>query len=627
MRKLALAAIALLVVWSCSDGPTGSAPQFSAVQATTITADKTAEGKLTKTFPWTLEKTVAPAALELFRGDSGTVEFTVTATRSDSVAVFSVAGQVCVQNTGSDPTENLTIEDKVQYAVSGGSYQDLTGASVTITPQTQIAGGGSECYPYEIPFDTVADATYRNVANVTITNLQGNEGTPSGPEVILDFTIPTDYTHEANREVNVEDTNGGTWVFSDTGTQTYEFLYTCDDNSGDNVNTAKIVETGQEAQATVGVTCYALDVAKTADTEFTRTWEWSLDKWSATTEMIVPAGFPFDVDYSVTPSATASDGAASVSGTITVTNPAPMAAQVLQVVDTASTDIELTVDCGGASFPVTLATDEQLQCTYSGDLPDTSDRTNKATAEIQNVTYDLAGAATETGTTGFIGEADITFGDPSSEVDACIDIGDDMAGSLGTVCAGDLPISFDYSITWGPFETCGAYDGVNTAEFVTNDTGATGSDSWTVAVTVPCGPNCTLSQGYWKNHSEYGPAAKYDATWAYLANGADTPFFDSGLSWLEAMRTPPKGNAYFILAKQYAAAWLSGLHGANVSDVAGEIQRAADLLDQYDGNPDSMDMITGDVRKEFTDLAETLDYFNNGMIGPGKCDDSDGTDI
>ncbi len=619
--RLSVAAALALVIASCSGEPTGSVPQFSSQQATTITAEKTADGLLTKVWPWTIEKTASPAELSLFRGDEGTSEFEVTATRGDSIPVFSVAGEVCVNNTGSDPTESLTIVDQVQYSVSGGAFQDLAGATVTIVPETQLGGGESGCYPYDVPFDTVADATYRNISGVTITNLDGSVGTPAGPADTVDLTLATDFTGEVNGEVNVQDTNGQAWTFSDTGTQTYEQTYACDDNAGDNENTATIVETEAEAKATVAVTCYALDVAKTAATEFTRTWQWTLEKMSDTLALTIPAGFPYVVEYSVMPAATPVDGDAKVSGAITVTNPAPMDAKLLSVVDTAVTDIPLAVTCAGVTFPVTLATDEKLECTYEGDLPELTVRDNVATAELQNVSYDASGTPTETGATAFTGSAEISFGDPANQVDTCIDVTDDQYGALGTACVNELPKAFTYSITWGPFQTCGVHDAVNTASFTTNDTGATGSDGWTVSVNVPCGPNCTLSQGYWKNHSEYGPA-KYDATWALLPNGADTPFFDSGLSWLQAMRTPPKGgNAFFILARQYAAAWLNGLRGANVSDVASDIQRAAELLDEYDGNPEAMGMIEGDVRREFIHIAETLDDFNNGRLGPGKCDD------
>ena len=67
----------------------------------------------------------------------------------------------------------------------------------------------------------------------------------------------------------------------------------------------------------------------------------------------------------------------------------------------------------------------------------------------------------------------------------------------------------------------------NIASFVTNDTGATGSDSWTVFIDVLC-PGCTYTQGYWKTHSRYGPAP-YDTTWAKV--GEDTPFYLSGQSY------------------------------------------------------------------------------------------------
>ena len=617
MRRLSLIAPLLILAAACSSDPTATDTEIVLQQATTITADSmTAEGLLTEAFPWTLEKTASPAELALFRGDVGTTEFTITATRGDASDVYSVAGKACATNTGADPTEGLTVAIKVQYSVSGGAFEDLSGASVTITPETQLAPDEKACYEYEIPFAPVTNATYRSIAEFGITNLSG-----TAPGTLnADFDAPASYTGQLNPSVNVEDSSGQSWTFDDDGTQTYEQTFGCDDNAGDNANTATIVETGDEASANVAVTCYALDVAKTAATEFTRTWEWALDKTSDVAALTVPVGFPFAIDYGVTPTATSVDGDAKVSGTITVTNPAPMDAKVLSVADAATPDITLVVMCEGATFPVTLATDETLECTYEGDLPDLSTRENLATAELQNVTYDAAGVATETGTTAFTGTETIDFGDPTYDVDTCIDVTDDQGGSLGTACLDDLPKTFTYSVTWGPFETCGSHDGVNVASFITNDTGATGSDSWIVAVNVPCGPNCTLGQGYWKNHSEQGPA-KYDETWAYLPDGGDTPFFDSGLSWLETMRTPPKGgNAFFILARQYAAAWLNGLRGADVSAVATEIQRAAELLDQYDGNPDGMDLIAGDVRKEFIQIAETLDDFNSGRLGPGKCD-------
>ena len=48
------------------------------------------------------------------------------------------------------------------------------------------------------------------------------------------------------------------------------------------------------------------------------------------------------------------------------------------------------------------------------------------------------------------------------------------------------------------------------------------------------------------------------------------------------MRTPPVGDAWFILAHQYIAAYLNGLNGADLSFVSDAYVHAAYLLGQYD---------------------------------------------
>jgi hypothetical protein len=388
-----------------------------------------------------------------------------------------------------------------------------------------------------------------------------------------------------------------------------------------------ILETGETAEALLTVECYALDVTKTVATEFTRTYAWEIAKSSDTTSLILPRGFPWDVEYAVSvDTAGHTDSDASVSGVITIENPAPMAAQLLGVADVVAPDLAMTVECG-VEFPATVPAEDAILCNYSGDLPDVEERTNTASATIQNYTYDADGVATESGTTDFSGSEPIAFGDPASELDTCVSVSDGWAGEFGTVCIdGELPASFTYTSTLGAYDECGMFDETNTATVETSDNGATGSATWTVEVNVPCGPDCTLSQGYWKNHSEFGPAP-HDETWAYMPEGASTPLFDTGETWLYYFREPPKGgNAYIKVARQYMAAWLSGLHGANVADVADEIQQAIEWLDRYDGDPDEFDLDDKKLQHDFNKLQERLDEFNNGMVGPPKCDDDDGDD-
>jgi hypothetical protein len=467
-------------VAACGGEPTAllnSGPSFNQQGPTEISASSSAEGQLIETFPWTIEKTADRDVVQLFEGDAAAARFTVALTRGDPVNVSGVADTVCVDNTGEFPTEALVITDKVQFHTGDEIWQDLEGATADLEPAEQIPAEGSQCYGLQILFEPQAGAVYRSFAQVTIGNFAGApDDFPGVDSLIASFELPGTLTGEANRAVNVEDSAGESWLFEDSGAQTYESVFECGADAGDNDNVVTILETGQTAEARVTVECYALDVAKTVTTEFTRTYGWELEKASDTTALILPRGFPWDVDYTVSAdTAGHTDSDASVSGTITIANPAPMAAQLLGVADLVSPDIELAVDCG-VEFPVSLDADDALECTYAGDLPDVEERTNTVSATIQNYAYDADGAATESGTTDFSGSEAVTFGDPSSELDTCVSISDNWAGALGTACLADdeLPKTFTYTSTLGAFSECGVFNETNVASFETSDNAATG---------------------------------------------------------------------------------------------------------------------------------------------------------
>jgi hypothetical protein len=154
---------------------------------------------------------------------------------------------------------------------------------------------------------------------------------------------------------------------------------------------------------------------------------------------------------------------------------------------------------------------------------------------------------------------------------------------------------------------------------------------------------CTYTQGYWKTHSEYGPAAHPDEGWyttfgpyppgvdgpeGPILDGPDAPLFGSGLTWLEAFNHPPKaGNAWFILAHQWMAAYLNFYNGggAGGTDVVQWLGDGADLLIQFESTsyknfdapfipPDEPE------RAAAIELAGWLGDYNEGIIGPGHCD-------
>lgn len=146
--------------------------------------------------------------------------------------------------------------------------------------------------------------------------------------------------------------------------------------------------------------------------------------------------------------------------------------------------------------------------------------------------------------------------------------------------------------------------------------GASQSNIATVRIHVRAQENCTLTAGYWKNHTGTGGSA-LDSTWLELPIGTGTPFFKSGQTYLEVLAAETKGNAYYTLAQQYIAAELNFLHGAAPSDVQQEFDEATALFDEL--TPDEVAALEGSDRETLIMLATILDEYNNGLIGPGSC--------
>jgi hypothetical protein len=242
-RKLWLAVCAAVAVGVLAPVASATSP---------ITAFKTAEAHWTRTFEWTIEKSVSPDSWNLETGQSGTSTYTVKVTKSSGVDEIWVDGQVCVENVSMAPTENLKVVDRLQ-ALVGDDVITLASVPLDMSINPVLDPGESQCYPYSIPFEPVAGATYRNNARVTVTNDPRNPGEEMGPNEKVDFSLPDPMV--VNGSVNVDDTNGLSWLFTDSGTQTYTRTFTCDEDEGMHDNTATIRETGQSDDARVTVTC------------------------------------------------------------------------------------------------------------------------------------------------------------------------------------------------------------------------------------------------------------------------------------------------------------------------------------------------------------------------------------
>ena len=122
--------------------------------------------------------------------------------------------------------------------------------------------------------------------------------------------------------------------------------------------------------------------------------------------------------------------------------------------------------------------------------------------------------------------------------------------------------------------------------------------------------DCTLTQGYWKNHPK---------AWAVSSLKLGTVTYTKEQA-LEILKTPVKGNGLIQLAHQLIAAKLNVAGGVPDTDIKAAIQQADALIGALVCPPVGQ----GELATSATAaLTEKLDSFNSGKTGPGHCGDND----
>jgi hypothetical protein len=271
-------------------------------------------------------------------------------------------------------------------------------------------------------------------------------------------------------------------------------------------------------------------------------------------------------------------------------------------------EIPAVVTCPFA-LPGAIHPNSILTCDYVADIPDTSDRLVVPTVETSDALPVVIGSEVASFANHTTNEL---------EIDKCVMVTDSHLGMLGTVCGPETTRTFHYTLPIGPFTGCGPFLVENTATATANDTLSARSSTWSVLGQVPCSNGCSLSAGYWKTHSEHGPAP-YDDAWALVNGGADAPFFGSGATYLQVMSASPRGNAYWILAHQYIATELNGLNGASLATVQSAFATATSLVQSYTPAQISKLPKSSPVRAQLLETAAILEAFNTGATGPGAC--------
>ena len=377
---------------------------------------------------------------------------------------------------------------------------------------------------------------------------------------------------------------------------------------------------GQDPTETPEPEC-ELEVVKDAFASRVEARRWTIAKTSQPISLTLEVGETAEVKYTVTIDADEPPVASAwlVTGSITVTNPSATAAVIADLVDVISPapNIPAQVACE-EKLPFELEAGETLLCEYAAELPDSSDRLNTVTVTAGAPDEAGRGSGPEPETQTCTATADVRFTEGEVIViDECVKVSDNVGGKLGRVCAADqLPRVFTYTRTVGPFAVCGTQELTNTASYTTADTRASGTVTHTLTIDTPC-DGCVDGHGYWKNHAD--KPDKYDSAWDMVgAGGPATPFYLSGKNWLDVLETSSnEGNAYYILAQQFAATKLNLWRGAPGTNEVNEAVAAAEAY--FTAKPPEPEP-ADPQRAELIEIAGLLDEYNNGDVGPPKCD-------
>ncbi len=559
---------------------------------------KTAVPSIDEGYRWEITKSVSPAEWNLFMGDSGTSEYTIEVDRVLDTTSYSVTGVITVYNPNNGVSAMI---ESVSDVITGGVVPSLD-CGVTF-PYELVAGDTLECsYSSALP-----DSSARlNTATVETSGMVAGGSAEAG--ISFAGVVPD----QSNGDITVDDTfnEGDAGPFSDSASYTYERTFVCGMSGGEyegvgNVveNTATIVETGAYDDASVTVNCYDLEVTKTAEGTFDRKWEWTIDKNADKSMLELEEGESATVNYTVTVDAEPMNVGYGVSGEITIANNHPSKDAVLLSV----TDLLDGSFAGDVSCPsMTVPAGGTLVCTYTAD---TQAEMNSAVATQQNYYYDSALAATVDGTTEYTGSAAVGVV-PGDEVDECIDINDTNVGFLGTVCAGEADKTFEYSLTFGTdaesdvvLEECSEDSHPNTADFVTNDTGTTGDDSWTVSWAIECQQFAGCTPGYWKNNW-WSTDASAEPTFNDMYSSLFSVPGGSYGTWTLVNALGAQGGGWNALVRSATAAYLNATFLSSMSDYEYPMS-AADIVSAVNGLTD------GATKNQINALKDELDMYNN----------------
>ena len=362
---------------------------------------------------------------------------------------------------------------------------------------------------------------------------------------------------------------------------------------------------------------HALTVSKSASTYYERDHDWTVTK-SGDQDAQICHGETKPVGYTIDAQRSTTDSGHSVSGNITVFNPAPIAAPLASVSDELTPGGVIAVNCG-VSFPYSLAPNSSLVCSYSSALSNADDRMNTGRAALSNGTV-------------FQASTPVTFGAPSIETDATLTVADVVGCPADFTCSAAGPfnfsdsgsVSYEISVT-NNAALCDSYFNLTNTATWTDDGAASQSAAATSIYSCRCAEGCTLTIGYWKTHAGF-TGRNADAVTQYLAQWLGNAFGPSSVQITTAteavqalsMSLGTSSNGITKLYSQLLAAKLNIARGASGADVAATIALADAYLATHDFS--AWNSASKNDKSKILTWMTLLDAYNNGVLGPGHCD-------
>jgi hypothetical protein len=396
---------------------------------------KSADEFFTRYWDWTITKDY-PGNYGLFAGQSVEHDYAVSVDPTSTDDNWRVSGTITVAN--SHPSQAMALTSITDDAGGIAANADCGGSTMVPADDSLVCtyDTGKQNSPNANPFGDTNTATV---------GFAGANWVGTAP-----IAFPTDPTTEVDPVITVDDDNleGETWsadrAYAEWSyTETFECSsdpadYTGGTYSFSHTNTAIINETEESDSERVTVDCYAPTVDKDATAEWNQSYDWTITKG---VDPEAHTGFIGDVftstyDVVVERMVTESFGA---TGTIYVTNPAGAPNSITVDISDAVDAYAATVDCGGGSTNLMVEVGTTGTCSYTVDLPDSTDRTNTVTATFNTIP--------------FTATAPVDFSEPTSVGYQEINVTDYFTGTDGVIVDPLGSASSDQTFTYSrPFE-------------------------------------------------------------------------------------------------------------------------------------------------------------------------------